>query len=244
MPVNTEDFMIAQINNTRVETDPYPHFYTEPIFPEETYKELMKSLPSSSVFTKTSPEYDNRFMLSLHNPEEIEQLDMNIRGFWVDFSKVLLSKKLMNAFIAKFKNHVDERFKEFSPDFFSTVDLVVDKRNYALGPHTDHPDKVISIIFYLPKSADMPGLGTKVYIPDDPNFKDFAGEHFKFEGFKKIKGVDYKPNALFCFFKTDNSFHGVEQVSTAVERCLIMYNIRIPVDQVDPLYSAHVHGPL
>ena len=44
--------------------------------------------------------------------------------------------------------------------------------------------------------------------------------------FHKIHTVDFKKNNSFSFFRTNNSFHGVEQIiDKSTERKLIQYSI-------------------
>jgi hypothetical protein len=39
--------------------------------------------------------------------------------------------------------------------------------------------------------------------------------------------MDYRPNSLFTFFKTDNSFHRVEPITDdGARRDLLLYDIR------------------
>ena len=46
--------------------------------------------------------------------------------------------------------------------------------------------------------------------------------------FQKVYTMEYRPNTLFAFFKTDNSFHGVAPIADAdVLRDLLLYDIRV-----------------
>ncbi len=236
--------IVSRIRQTPVVTEPYPYVYIEEFFPVSYYQQILNQLPDKSAFTKLAPGYEKRLLISFHNTAEIEQLPADIQSFWKDFAQVVLSDELRNAFLDKFSSYVQTRFKGAKPNFYSSSDLLLDQQNYALGPHTDHPDKVISILFYLPKDASLSHLGTKIYEHEDPNFKDFAGDHHKFDGFRKVQAIEYKPNTSFAFFKTDNSFHGVEPVTEVAQRQLVLYNIRIPKEDVPASERKFVHGAL
>jgi hypothetical protein len=97
-----------------------------------------------------------------------------------------------------------------------------------LGPHTDAPHKLLSLLFYCPDDDRQKHLGTSVYLPIDPDFRCAGGPHYPHDRFTKVVTMEYRPNALFAFFKTDNSFHGVEPIREAhVLRDLMLYDIHV-----------------
>jgi hypothetical protein len=108
------------------------------------------------------------------------------------------------------------------------VRLVRDFTNYAISPHTDKPSKLISLLFYLPADASMRHLGTSIYAPNDPEFRCDGTAHYRFEDFKRAAAMDYVPNALFAFLRTDQAFHGVPKIGDAnIERDVLLYNIYV-----------------
>ena len=50
--------------------------------------------------------------------------------------------------------------------------------------------------------------------------------HHRPEFFDRLMAMPYKPNSLFAFLKTPNSFHGVEPV-LEVRRDLLLYDIKL-----------------
>ena len=97
---------------------------------------------------------------------------------------------------------------------------------YAIHPHTDSPHKLISLLFYLPRDASMRALGTTIFRPIDPAKRCEGSARHPFSEFRKVATMDYVPNALFAFLKTDFSFHGVEPIhERGIERNLLLYNI-------------------
>jgi hypothetical protein len=57
--------------------------------------------------------------------------------------------------------------------------------------------------------------------------------------------MEYKPNALFAFLKTDNSFHGVDAIADAnVLRDLILYDIQVKSTASEPAAAQTSGGSL
>lgn len=114
--------------------------------------------------------------------------------------------------------------------------VIQDRTNYKLGPHTDMPAKVLSLLFYLPADDSMPHLGTSMYLPTDPTFTCDGSTHYDFKGFQRLLTMPYVRNTLFAFMKTPNAFHGVEPVTEpGVERALLLYDIKTAKTTTAPL---------
>ena len=105
--------------------------------------------------------------------------------------------------------------------------LVNDQSNYQLGPHTDLPTRLLSILIYLP-SLDQPSIGTSLYQPIDPQFNCRTGKHYRSKGFKEVKKIPFKPNTLLAFPRTNQSFHGVETLKIDnLDRKMLMINMQL-----------------
>ena len=104
-----------------------------------------------------------------------------------------------------------DRFAERpNATFTSSASLSRTKSLFMLGPHTDMPHRIISIVFYLPESDQTTLPGTSIYEPRDATFECPGGPHHGFENFRKLATIRFKPNTAFAFFKTPKAFHGVE----------------------------------
>ena len=100
-------------------------------------------------------------------------------------------------------------------------------KQIIIGPHTDHPERIFSLLFYLPEASSTEELGTSIYIPKDKSFTCEGGPHYNRNFFKRVATMPYKQNSLFVFPKTINSFHGVEELmDEGVNRRLIIANFR------------------
>ncbi|MBY0529784.1 MAG: hypothetical protein K2P51_06295 [Rhabdochlamydiaceae bacterium] len=213
-----------QIQNAELCLDPYPHFFVEQIFPEDFYEELLAHLPETALYTSLADtdkvskgSYQERSIYALQD-SAIEEPCLQ------SLSKILHSQEWIKLALSKFDVYVKERFGILidAMEFSTTAQLIKDRSNYAIGPHTDLPHRVCTFLFYLPKTKDQQHLGTSIYRPCDPSWKCQGHHHYVFKDFIKEKTLPFLPNSLFGFLKSDHSFHGVEPiVEKNIERSLI-----------------------
>jgi hypothetical protein len=95
--------------------------------------------------------------------------------------------------------------------------------DHFLPPHTDSPDKLISLMLYFPeaKIADDPDAGTEFYAVK-PGKAEFSGwragmksqdmDEF-FESYELIRKLPFSANKLYGFIKSDRSWHGIRRLS-------------------------------
>lgn len=177
------------------------------MFPKEAYLDLLNNIPNDEEFVSSD---ECRFGLEL-NDEGLARLEKKKREHWQGVCEWLLTDKFMLDVAALFYTHVKMRFfgKE-GIDLKSSASLGRTKTGFILGPHTDLPHRVITLLFYLPETNKFSEAGTSVYKSRDPDFKCAGGPHHGFENFQKLMTMNYLPNTVFGFFKSDQSFHGVE----------------------------------
>lgn len=231
--------MAYKVANANVKLFPYPHLYIENVFSENFYKDLQKNIPDPEAMipigeARPVKGYNERFVLEIAG-KHLDRLPEDKRLFWKEMSEWMLSGRFMNLMLQKFGGYVQERYKgQPGVSFYNESLLVEDITKYSLGPHTDSPRKVITFLFYLPKDESQSHLGTSIYLPKDMSFTCPGGPHYKHEDFMRIATMPFKPNSLFAFVKTDNSFHGVEPISDPdTKRWLLLYDIyaRLPEAQ-------------
>ena len=231
-----EQQVIYRIANAPLRDYPYPHLYVESVFPDEFYRSVRRYWPDGASMVSlaesgriTPGAYPDRFILPFA-PEEIEKLPREKRDFWRDFGSWFLGERFLRALLQKFGSDLQRRFgSALHRQSFRVDSLIVrDRVNYQLGPHTDSPRKVLSLLFYCPGDDGMKHLGTSIYEPIDPGFRCPGGPHYPHDKFIRVATMDYRPNSLFAFFKTDSSFHGVEPITgDGVLRDLLLYDIRV-----------------
>lgn len=231
-----EEHVTYQIANASMRDYPYPHIYVESVFPDDFYLSIRRNWPESSALVslantgRVSPgAYPERFVLPFNLPEA-EKFAPGRREFWREFGNWFLGERFLVALLKKFSRSIQKRFGENVHKYSYSVDslIVRDHTNYNLGPHTDAPHKLLSLLFYCPDDDSRKHLGTSIYLPLDPEFRCPGGPHHPYGKFQRVKTMEYKPNTLFAFFKTDNSFHGVEPIADKdVLRDVLLYDIRV-----------------
>lgn len=231
-----EQHVTYQIANAPLREYPYPHFYLESVFPDDFYRSVRKHWPDGASLVSlaqsgrvTPGAYPDRFILPF-DAAQIEKLPPEKREFWRDFGSWFLGERFLRVLLHKFSSDIHKRFgSALHRQSFGVDSLIVrDRVNYRLGPHTDAVHKLMSLLFYCPDDESMKHLGTSIYEPLDPDFRCPGGPHYPHDRFIRVTTMEYRPNSLFAFFKTDNSFHGVEPITDGgVLRDLLLYDVRV-----------------
>lgn len=241
MSSSAELHAVYKIANTPINRFPYPHFYIPEIFPADFYAQMQATLPDPGAMrpieeVRPVRGYKERFVMGMED-DSIGKLPEEKQAFWRDLRAWLTGGEFASFVLNKFSPYVEERFKD-RPDvrFHDEVMLVQDITRYSLGPHSDSPRKVVTFLFYLPKDVSQSHLGTSIYMPKDPRFRCMGGPHYDRANFQRMWTAPFMPNSLFAFFKTDNSFHGVEPVEDPdCRRWLMLYDIYQVVEPDKPL---------
>ena len=241
---DVEMSLAYKLGNANINMFPYPHFYLENIFPIEYYKNIQDNLPNPNDMlpienVRPVKGYKERFVLELRD-KYLDLLPEKKRIFWKQLQYYLVeNNNFSNLVFSKFYPFIEQRFNNIDNlEFYAETLLVHDITNYALGPHTDSPRKVVTMLFYLPVDNTQSHLGTSIYMPNDPAFRCPGGPHHKREDFSLMHTNPFKPNSLFAFFKTDDSFHGVEKVSEPdTRRWLLLFDIYCKTKDVFPSNS-------
>jgi hypothetical protein len=217
---------------------PFPHIMVENVFPPDFYEQLMDALPSVERFkaltetgrvkgvSATAP-YSNRLIIEMSRPQP-ELLPEDHRDLWAGFLDWLMGERFGLFMLQQFGTQVSRRFgdKINQVRLFRDFLIVRDQTDYALGPHTDGPQKVVVMLFYLPADAAHPELGTSFYVPRTDGMVCEGNRHYDREEFLRVATMPYKPNTMVAFFKNARSFHGVEPVTgQGLERRLIQFSI-------------------
>jgi hypothetical protein len=222
-----------RVANAPVLAYPFPHFYLESVFPDDFYRELQAALPPLDAYlriadtgTVSAEAYPERFSL---DPRTLAAgaPPRPQAPFWQTLVEWLEDGRFARLLLDKFEAAIAARFgagNEFSID--QDTRLIRDFTNFAIGPHTDSPRKLISLLFYLPHDDSMAHLGTSIFEPVDPEFECEGTKHYPFTNFRKVFTAPFRPNTLFAFCKTDAAFHGVPPIADAnIERNMMLYNI-------------------
>jgi hypothetical protein len=239
MSSHAELHTLYQVANAPLREHPFPHILVHEVFEPAFYGRLLDNLlpvemmrPIKEARALGQKYSDQRFIFNL-GPEEIGALPGPRRAFWDEFAGWLLAMPFAQTLFRKFSAGIEQRFGPREPGLYNEALLVDDRVRYSLGPHSDSPTKVITVLFYLPADASRAHLGTSIYAPRQPGFRCAGGPHYPFEQFERIVTMPYVPNTMFAFLKTDNSFHGVEPVRDEdYRRHLLLYDIRCSTEDL------------
>lgn len=207
--LNKFDYLLLdKVCASELQRDPFDHIFIENVFPEVVYREMIKEIGKNEYIeiekSRGTTGYPKRFTSDMKSP------------FWKFVKKSLVSGKFRKALCEHF-GIVD--------DFLPVQDvlLIRDEPGYSIPPHTDSLNKIITVLFYLPKDNSLESEGTSIFKPKKEDFVCEKGTHYNFEDFEKVKTMPFKPNSMFAFKRTNNSFHGVESCSGV--RDVLLYNI-------------------
>jgi hypothetical protein len=226
MSSSVEAAVLARIAAAPVLPEPFAHCVIDQVFPEEFYESIIDYWPQEASWRPLSEsgrvsagDYQQRQVV-LMNREGYARLDPERRAFWEqDVGAWLLGEAFRSACLRKF----DKTGESSAGDAL----IVSDRTMYAIGPHTDAPHRLVSLLFYLPEDATFSRFGTSLYTPLDPQFRCAGGPHHPFKRFRRVKTVEFVPNRLVLFPKTDRCFHGVERIDLpGIDRRLLIYNVR------------------
>ena len=240
--------ILNNVTKTKNSSDPFEHKFIKNIFPENFYKTLITNLPhiddytpinqTGSVDKNYSPE---RFIFDL-NLENINKLDKPKQEALIRLVQVFTSPIFFKVVSNEFKKTIQDRINNFSDHEIELLGkdnhkfniqalLIKDFKKYQLGAHTDTPKKLLTFLFYIPKNDDLINLGTALYSPiaGIKEAEELGSYHMTKEltdkNFKLVKKMPFIPNSLLIFPRTNNSFHGVEEINQEQsERNLIALN--------------------
>ncbi|ARU57148.1 FkbM family methyltransferase [Oleiphilus messinensis] len=229
--VSPLEHMQSVVANMDIRFEPYPHFYVENIFPDDYYRQMMAMKPVGDELISINETgrtrgstYDNRFVMHLESGLERLKSDEK-RVFWDEFRKWFCSETLMVSIIRRFEQIIlNSGVTDLN--VFAEAMFMRDLKGYSIGPHTDSPARLLTMMLYLPEDTDHVHLGTSVYAPKDAAFRCSGSRHHRYEGFDKFFTAPYKPNSLFGFLKTNNSFHGFEEMQDEYKRDTMVYIVK------------------
>jgi hypothetical protein len=228
-----EAHVLERISAAQVRPEPFPHCVIDEIFPTDFYESILDHWPQAESWEPLSASgrvrgYDERFAV-LMDDRGFARLDDSRRALWRDgIAAWLLNQRFCGQLLEKFQFELQESgFGVSASDARGDGLIVSDRTNYAIGPHTDAPHKVATLLFYLPEDDAFRRFGTSFYAPVDGRFRCRGGPHHPVEGFRRLTTVEFLPNRLVAFPKSDRSFHGVERIDLpGIDRRLLIYNVR------------------
>lgn len=217
--MNAVEHVIYRLRNATINQYPYPHFFVQDVFPWDFYGDLLDSLPRTF---EPLGSYKHRQASGVEDTL-IQQFDSPY------FGSQMMQLFGPHAFFGRYPN-------QGRPNFSQEWRFIRDEEGYSIGPHTDTPRKVVSLLFYLPENDLAADCGTGIYVPDDHKKTCAGGPHYPFEGFSEVWRAPYVPNSCFGFWKTDNSWHAVREITRKIQRDVLLFNIYEEKEQKSPIF--------
>ena len=208
--------ILEKIKDIKIDEYPYPNFILDDMFPQEIYKEIIENLPKNDKYKKLDYKRDVIDLKKIHFDNNVLQ----------EVSQFLISDELMEALTEKYKEYMGERY-QLKNNFYMRGLLVRDQNGYSIKPHTDDCKKIITFLIYLPKDNSMSMHGTNVHISKE-GLISWESIRVPFDKFEIYKKAEFIPNRMFCFLKTNNSWHSVSKINNDIVRNFFNVQIQIP----------------
>ena len=211
--------MESSLRPSSVETRPSPHFYGNQAFDPDLFAAIRDHLPASEFYGGMQGRTGNiraqqaRLAMPLHE-KTLGALPESLRDFWTGMAQYFRSPEFLQLAFSAYLPFI----KTVRPDletqqnFEIRFELLRDSTAYGIGPHSDSPKKIMTLLFYLSAGETSDALGTSFYVPKQDGFSCTTGQHHQYEDFNLLKTYPYAPNAVLSFLRTDTSFHGVEVI--------------------------------
>jgi len=219
---------------------PYPIGFVKDPIESGHYKQLSESFPPLELFKDIDPKLPGcKYSLSDVNNSDKMQKFLAANPQWKEFYDYLNSEEFLARTLAAFKansvdlqlssrrprpiDHLSElkhaileaRLPHFRTPLSVRVEFsAVTSRGGFFKPHTDHPKKIITLVFGMALAGewnDELGGATDVLIPKTPrdNF-NYVNRQLEFEDVTLARRYPYGPNQCLAFVKTFNSLHSVQ----------------------------------
>jgi len=229
----TTAHICRRIRETPVTREPWPHLVVDEFLPADVFQQVVAALPEAWLRAPPPPPIGRGWVALLakggFDAEPLSELDWwqgcdreravvteVIRAIGrqqdvFDALKKPLRKQLlagMDRFRARFENEIKPRL---------ITRLTRDAACYDLRPHTDIPDKFVSIVAYV-RADQAPKLGTVLYEPLVKGYTDPGGlTYHDTAKFREAAIVPFRPNSALVFVRGDDTFHGVAFAPTRAD---------------------------
>ncbi len=206
---------------------PTPHLIVENVFSDETFQNIRKIIPDARHYVPMDDLGWTRGATGrkvfAHRDDFLTMLPPKQDRLLRELLAGLMDGNLLALAAQRFASWIPELTNGSTLEGFSAEACITkDYGGYEIGPHTDAPDRVLTLMYYLPENESCINSGTGLFVPKQDGFQCPGTKWHDFEGFDEVKRVPFKPNTLFGFVKTGSSFHGVMPLESApIDRDII-----------------------
>ena len=144
------------------------------------------------------------------------------------------SIKNLFSFFRKIKITKNNKKKNFFEkilysNYRASIEFSYMYRGAFITPHTDKSSKLFSLMLYFPtKNLENLKIGTTFH---NLTLKDFSNKMCNIKLNKKNKGITlpFKKRNLYCFIKSDSSWHSVEKLNIPKKEVRKSININLNI---------------
>ena len=217
---------VYQIANARRLEWPFPHLVVENFLHPEVFSTVKRIFASRELQVR-DPDmgYGRNFRTLINLADQFKAGELTDPDS-LQLLNALTFGPLVQILVQRLKSAIESRHGSAKLDCTYGLELMRDLSGYALSPHVDGSQKVLTELIYVECEQVDVELGTSLYVMSKPERapKEFdtstaLGRNL----FSKVRTVPFVP-ALF-FAPTSNSYHGVEPVEGGASRSLIQFNV-------------------
>ncbi|WP_315828497.1 hypothetical protein [Bradyrhizobium sp. SZCCHNG3015] len=218
---------VSSIRAADYSASPFPHIVFRNFFPDDFYRDLIKSEPTEGYDKITAS--GSRLALRLYG-EHIGKVEAKIRPAWEAVSAMLTSKEVEQAIRDRLHDGLEIRAKGDKVATAEDLTLVAkpvlyrDVDGYQIKPHPDTRKKVVTMQLYCPPDASQENLGTTLY---QASLKGLL--HVNSYCLEPVKTIPFLPNLGYAFVVlkayhslTKMSWHGRPPIKTDRPRISIL----------------------
>jgi hypothetical protein len=166
---------------------------------------------------------DTRLVMPLRH-EHTAKLEPAQRAFWEELMGWMLGPRFGQLMIAKFALYLQHRFNDLRAQRFGDEALVVRDRTHVFAAAAHRCPGQGAVLPFLPAAGRVDGAARHLALrTEGPGFTCQGGMRHPFRALPRVHTMEYLPNTLFAFMKTNDSFHGVEPITQPdVQRDLLL----------------------
>lgn len=193
------------------------------VLADALFRRLVHELPEDARYERPESGPDRGSPVAERAILPLARLDTSAESAWRDVAAALAAPEVRAAWLERlgvsWRRGDGEALR-------SQAFLSRDFTPYAIGPHTDVPRRVLSMILYLSPASAPESWGTTLFRPREAGFECARGQHYGFEGFVPAQVVPFRPNRAVVFARSNRSFHGLMPIAAAAEpRDTLLYEI-------------------
>lgn len=206
-------YLFDKLREVVINDYPYKHIEIEGLFHKDFYNFMKLLMPDISQM----PRFKNIPGVPKDYPEQRFAFFIKTSHFGHSYMYDSIENKKLRFNLIKLYNWFNE---VLCPNIFKIFDMdikikthdelayMVDTSGFSLKAHTDIPQKILTVLIYMPDDSSLENFGTNILVPIS---KDILNKRSKNnEDFRVVKTTKFIPNNTFIFQRSDISFHNVD----------------------------------